>query len=340
MLNKAIIDLNAIRQNALSVKKLLPEKTKFCAVVKADAYGHGAEKVANALYPIADCFSVALVEEAVALRLSGIDKVILVLNRPICKADAETIARYDLTATVYKTNDLIMLNEAASNYNTVVRVHVKINTGMNRQGVDGIEELERILETIDNCKCVAISGVYTHYACPENDSARKKATDKFLLANNLVKRYNNNVIAHASASGGMLKGEFFDMVRIGILLYGYKPFDTDRISVIPAMRIYAPVLGERSIKAGETALYGIKPAQKSENLSLIRYGYADGLPRTETDGLFNNRCMDVSAYIGVSRGTKFINVLSDAELLAESYGTISYEILTKAAIRAEKIYIN
>lgn len=340
MLNKAIIDLNAIRQNALSVKKLLPRKTKFCAVVKANAYGHGAEKVANALYPIVDCFAVALVEEAVALRLSGIDKEILVLNSPIGTTDADAIARYDLTATVYKVGDVIMLNEAAKKEDTAVRVHVKINTGMNRQGVDDAEELKRILETIDKCGRVAINGVYTHYACPENDSMRKKATDKFLLANNLVKGYNSNVIVHASASGGMLMGEYFDMVRIGILLYGYKPFETDRISVIPAMRIYAPVTGERSIKTGEAVLYGSKPAQKPENLTLIRYGYADGLPRNEIYGIYNNRCMDVSAYTGVARGTKFINVLSDADRLAESYGTISYEILTKAAVRAEKIYID
>ena len=144
MLNKAIIDLNAIRQNALSVKKLLPQKTKLCAVVKADAYGHGAEKVANALYPIADCFAVALVEEAVALRLSGIDKEILVLNRPMGTTDADTIARYDLTATVYKVSDVIMLNEAAKKEDTAVRVHVKINTGMNRQGVDDSEKLKSL----------------------------------------------------------------------------------------------------------------------------------------------------------------------------------------------------
>ena len=81
MLNKAVIDLNVIRENALAVKRLLPKKTGFCAVVKADAYGHGAEKVANALYGIADCFAVALPEEGAALRLSGIDKDILVLTR-------------------------------------------------------------------------------------------------------------------------------------------------------------------------------------------------------------------------------------------------------------------
>lgn len=340
MLNKAIIDLSAIRTNALSVKKLLPPKTKFCAVVKADAYGHGAAKVSNALYGLADCFAVALTEEAVALRYSAIDKDILVLNKALNGEDVYLAAKYDLILTVTCENDLIEYNRIAYKSRSVVRVHLKYNTGMNRHGVTGLAELKRILAIAKGCRFISIEGIYTHFAFPENDLVRKKASNEFLLANNLIKRYNNRAIAHASASGGILKGEFFDMVRVGIMLYGYKPFPTEKLSLVPAMRVFAPVTGERILKKGESALYGFKPSDRERRIALVRYGYADGLPRTETEELFNNRCMDVSAYVNLPKGIKMINVLADAEELAARYKTTVYEILTKAAFRTEKIYLS
>lgn len=340
MLNKAIIDLSAIRSNALSIKKLLPSKTKFCAVVKADAYGHGASKVANALYGLVDCFSVALIEEAVALRYSAIDKDILILNKALNANDVYLAAKQDLILTVTSENDLIEYNRIAAKLHTVIRVHLKYNTGMNRHGITGLAELRRILAIAKSCRFISIDGIYTHFALPENDLFRKKASNEFLLANNLVKRYNNRAIAHASASGGVIKGEFFDMVRVGIMLYGYTPFPSEKITLSPAMRVYAPVTGERVLKSGESALYGFKPSNGKQRVTIVRYGYADGLSRAETEELFNNRCMDVSAYVNLPKGIKMVNVLADAEALAARCGTSVYEVLTKAALRAEKIYLS
>ena len=368
MLNKAVINLSAIRENALAVKRLLPETTKFCAVVKADAYGHGAEKVSAALYNIVDSFAVALPEEGVALRRSGIDKDVLVLTRAQY-GDAETAARFGLTLTAAEFDDLALFNAVGEKTGAAIKTHIKFNTGMNRQGFSDLSEISAALKFCAGKKGVKIEGLYSHYARPENDVARKKATNLFLLAKRLVKGYNKNAMCHISASGGTLKGEFFDMVRIGILLYGYKPYKTDDITVRPAMKIFAPVICERTLAAGETALYGDCRAKKKTRFSLVRYGYADGLPRRSARGVFNNRCMDVTAYErggvlaeetfgdgccglfcrGVSEpckdnlgaengGIKLFNVLPDADVLAGRYGTISYEILTKAAVRAEKIY--
>lgn len=338
MLNKAVIDLNVIRENALAVKRLLPKKTGFCVVVKADAYGHGAEKVANALYGIADCFAVALPEEGAALRLSGIDKDILVLTR-VGNTDLSLISDYGLIATACGAEDIRAFALFSERSHKPLRTHIKFNTGMNRQGITGLDELKAVLDRAAGTG-VKIEGLYSHYACPENDEERNNATSKFLLANNLVKHYNNNALCHISASGGVLSGEFFDMVRVGLLLYGYKPFPCARIKVTPAMRVYAPVVCERTLSVGEGALYGLKKAEKPEKLSLIRYGYADGLPRMEIERSFNNACMDVTAFRNLPRGTRFVNVLDDAEKLAAEYGTIVYELLTKAALRAEKIYLN
>lgn len=335
MLNKAIINTRIIRENAIAAKKLLPTGTRFCAVVKADAYGHGAEKVAAALYGIADCFAVALVEEGLRLRLSGIDKDILVLSRAVF-SDYALAARYNLTFTATCIEDIKQMQRFCRGCGETLSVHIKYDTGMHRQGISDLSQLERALFLAENSG-VKIEGTYSHYAYPENDYERNKATNAFLLANNLVKRYNNKAICHISASGGALKGEFFDMVRIGILLYGYKPFPA-KINVRPAMKIYAPVIGERILKGGESALYGFCPTDKAVRLSLARYGYADGLPRKNIQGLFNNRCMDVSAYTDMKSGKNFVCVMDDADRIATKYGTVSYEVLTKSAMRTEKIY--
>ncbi len=332
MRNFAVIDLVKLKNNALKIKKKLKKGVKFCAVVKADGYGHGGVEVASALYGIVDSYAVAIVEEGIALRQAGIDKDILVLIPPF-RSDLEKAVRYSLTLTATSKNDLIRIARECENQAKSVKIHIKYNTGMNRQGVDGIDELEKMLCYADK-KGLIIEGLYSHFACPENENSQKTAYNKFLLALSVAKGYNNKIIGHISASGGFLKGAQCDMVRIGILLYGYKPFPCD-FDVKPIMRLYAPVIAHRSLKKGDTALYGDKVSGRAQEISLVRYGYADGLMRKSVKGQFNNRCMDVTAVKGY---VKKALVMGDADKLAKSYGTISYEILTKVCLRAEKIY--
>ena len=131
-------------------------------------------------------------------------------------------------------------------------------------------------------------------------------------------------------------GAHFDMVRVGILLYGYLPFKCD-FEVSPIMKVYAPVLRNREVLEGQHFLYGGQRAKKPFKAGLVRFGYADGLPRQMIDGQYNNRCMDLSLE-GGAYNKKFYPVMADAGLLAERYNTISYEILTKATYRAHIIY--
>ncbi|MBQ3116072.1 MAG: alanine racemase [Clostridia bacterium] len=338
MLNKAVIDLRVLKENATAVKGLLPNSTKLCAVVKADAYGHGAEECANALYKIADCFAVALVEEGIKLRLSGIDNEILVLS-PVYPFDLENLVRYNLTATIFSLEDAILLCHQAKRQGKRARAHVKFNCGMNRQGIDTTTELENIFKEFSGDKWLDICGMYGHLSNPQNKNSLKREQNKFLLANNCVKRYNNKAICHLSSSGGVIEGAFFDMVRVGILLYGYTPYKTDAIDVKPIMKIYAPIIRERNLKKGDSALYGTCRAKADQKINLVRYGYADGLFRRATIGQFNNRCMDVTAVTDIKKENGFFVVLSSAKDLADKYGTISYEILVKSAVRAEKIYL-
>ena len=339
MLNKAFISLESIRSNANIVKKRLSNKSKLCAVVKADAYGHGMEVVANTLYNICDCFSVAFIEEAVKLKKIGIKKDVLVMV-PFCSQQVTNgiliqAVEHDIILAVHSLHQLQILNQICSQLHKGVRVHIAVDTGMNRYGAD-ILELEVLLNYINSNHYLYLDGGFSHYALPESDSVREIAKNKFLLANKLIKHYNNNATCHISASGGFLKGDYLDMVRIGLLLYGYKPFEDNSIKVNPAMKVYAPTICQRTISSKDGGLYGLKKPSNDSAVSIIAYGYADGLERKEVKGQFNNRCMDASAIYGKKEG--FVPIMLNAQDCAKKYGTISYEVLTKVAIRAEKIY--
>lgn len=335
MLNKTVIDLGALRQNAKRIKSKLDKGVKLCAVVKADAYGHGAEEVANALYNIADVFAVATTEEGIKLRIAGIDKEILVLIPPF-ESDLVRAVEANLTLAVSDRKKLERIERECLRQNRSVGVHIKYNTGMNRLGAD-LEEFERTLKFFDKNRAVRFEGVFSHFACPENDERTSEAVNDFLLAKSKAIEYNKNVICHISASGGFLKGYQFDMVRTGILLYGYEPFKSGEIKLKKVMREYAPVVERRRVKAGELFLYGDEPTDSDGVYAIVRYGYADGGLRNSGEGLQRRRCMDLSA-VQNAKG-KFVRVLFDAQREAEKRGTVCYEVLCARGRRNERIYL-
>lgn len=334
---KAVINLRNIVFNAEKIRKILPKEVKFCAVVKADAYGHGAEKVANVLYKTVDCFAVATVEEGVKLRFSGIDKDILVLTKTFDE-ELPLAVNHNLILTAGSLADLKRYAREGKRQGVKVKTHIKFDTGMRRQGITALSELKRAFGFCKNNGYVSACGMYSHFARPENDRSRKSAVKKFCAAKAVAKSF-GDVVCHISASGGFIKGEYFDMVRIGILLYGYTPFRTDVIKVKPAMQVFAPVVARRKLKRGDSALYGEKRAKNDTYITLVRYGYADGLFRSEVKGQFNNRCMDITALTGVNEKARRVAIMSDADKTAREYNTISYEVLVKCALRAEKRYI-
>lgn len=336
MRNCAIINLITVRRNAENVRKNLEPNCKFCAVVKADAYGHGAVEVANAIYGVVDCFAVALLEEGKQLRISGIDKDILVLIPPF-KEDIKEIVELSLTATVDDIFTLRQINAEAERQGKIVKVHIKYNTGMNRNGVDKINGLKRLLSQSKALKSVVIEGLYSHFGAVENKRIRNSALKEFLLANKVIKSYNKKAISHISASGGFLIGNMnFDMVRIGLLLYGYIPdgVKTD-FTVTPALSLIIPAVKRRTLDARERVGYGDKRIKRRKKITLLRFGYADGLNRGKIKGQVGNRCMDLTAIEGYCRNYK----IQDVTGLAKKYKTIPYEILTKVGTRANKKYI-
>ncbi len=357
----AIINLKNLKQNALKIKKALKKGSKFCAVVKSNAYGHGMVEVANEIYGIVDCFAVGTVEEGVALRQSGIKKDVLCLLPPT-KQEIERAVYHSLTLTVDSKEIVRKIERESAGHNKTTKLHLKFNTGMNRLGVDDLKSLEELARFASKSKHITLDGMFSHYATPEKDFLREEATNRFLLAKRLVKGYNKKATCHIGASGGFLFKKHFDMVRIGLLLYGYKPFNANSLtngnvidlSVKPAMQVYSPILKERTLRSGDAALYGSKQTNEELFIRLVAYGYADGLPRQEIGGQFSNRCMGISAQIAQKKqldangGTVKIKgeslkgyapIMLDANAVAKQYGTIPYEILTKAAITCDKIYI-
>lgn len=332
MRNIAVIDLRTLKNNAEKVRKRLPAGVKFCAVVKADAYGHGACECAAALYKTVDCFAVALVEEGIALRLSGIDKNILVLI-PVTEKDVRRAVEYGLTLSVASIKDVSLLEREGKRQNKAVKVHVAYNSGMNRLGV-GDEELDGLIGKLKKCRYIKAEGFFSHYACSENGKRRVDSLKRFLSAAKKMQAVYPDIIRHISASGGFICGDYLDMVRIGILLYGYKPFAAN-INVKPVMRVYSHTVAKRKVKKGELALYGENPLKKDTEFSLVRVGYADGFLRKKSGALINNRCMDMSAIEGKFDG----RIMDNAEKIAEQTDTISYEVLCAAACRAEKKYL-
>lgn len=348
MLNIAYVNLRTLLNNALEIRNALPAKTKFYAVVKADGYGHGAAAVANALYLMTDGFCVASVEEGVLLRHTGIDKEIITLV-PTDDEGFRMAIKNDLTLPVASANEARRINCEARRLCKIAKVHIAVNTGMNRFG-ETVPNLWKIVGEAKSLESLSVTGVFSHFYNPQDDESVKKQTEIFDAAVKTVKEAFPCAVAHIAASGGTIKGAFYDAVRVGLLLYGYYPFKCKLdIKVKPCMNVVSSVVELRRTVSGENALYGDYRIETDEDYAIIRFGYADGLPRREVDGQLNKRCMDVTAvkmggsYNQFSKKTKkngkFYILYKNADELAEKYDTISYDVLTSVAKRAVKIYL-
>ncbi len=331
----AIIDVAKLKNNIKEIKKLAG-RAKVCAVVKANAYGHGSVGVSRLIEPFVDFFAVALTEEGIELRLSGIQKPILILI-PFVDYDTERAVRYGLSLTVEDVEQIKAVDCIAKEIIETAFVHIKVDTGMHRFGVQP-NRLNDLLKASKDCKNVTVEGVYSHFYCAENPLAVEDQFKKFSNCVNRVKDVYPKAIAHISASGGVLAGSKYnlDMVRAGLLIYGYKPFESERVTVEPIMQIKAKKLKTNRILKGGHVLYGEHTLSKDTDATLVRVGYADGFLR-HSDGIINNRCMDVTA-LEADDDCEWVTVFDGAEQPAKYADTITYEILCGLTARSQVIY--
>lgn len=318
----AKINLRAIHSNAVHLKSLAYGKKLF-AVVKADAYGHGAVAVAHALSDIADCFCVAIVDEGVELRAAGISNPVLVLTPPMDKDDALRMSAYNLTATVADGHTARLCRG--------LRVHIKINTGMNRYGCPP-NDLAALLPQLEDC---CVSGIYSHIYAPRSSKSTAEQLACFSRCADYVKSRNPSAVAHFAATAGIYLGSdyFFDAVRPGIGLYGYTPDGFSDEKLTPALKLFARRVQIVSPPFGGGV--GYAEAQRTySSLSTYRAGYADGLARTYPLGE-GNLCMD--SFISQEEEEELC-IMSDADAYASALGTISYEVLCAVTKRSLRIY--
>lgn len=261
---------------------------KVWAVVKANAYGHGAVPVAQAaLQAGAQGLCVAIVDEGVALRRAGATCPILLLSEQPPEM-AELIVGYNLTPTISTTRGAAMLATAAAMADRTVAVHIKIDTGMHRMGVapNEVVQLAKFVQSYDS---LSIEGVYTHFAVADEPSHPSNATQmaRFTECLDALKEVGvEPSLVHAANSAAALANpdSRFSMVRIGIAMYGLRPGPgvADLCAgLIPAMSLKARVSAVRWVDAGEAVSYGLRtPLEQSSLIATIPLGYADGVPRT------------------------------------------------------------
>lgn len=362
------INLANLGFNFLSVKKCLGDRIKYMAVVKADAYGHGAIRCARKLEEVGvDWFAVALPEEGFELRMNGITKPILCLGS-FWKGQEGEILRYQITPVVFELEKAEILSKLAGKLGKKVSVHIKIDTGMNRVGVrfDRLEEFARKLKAFENLE---VEGLMTHFAAADCDrDFTMLQINRFQKAVQVFKKYGFSPVyfdmANSPASVGYEEARG-NMVRLGGLIYGIwediLPDWVDKPHLKRVMSFHTKVSLLKEVPAGEAIGYGL--TFKTARLSVIAslpVGYNDGYPRLLSNRarvLLNNTyapvvgrismdwtLIDVTDVGRVKVGDEVLLIGErngfevSVEELARLCNTISYEITCGISKRVYRIY--
>lgn len=369
------IDLNAIRHNASAVKKMIGSGRHMMAVVKADAYGHGAVRVAKtALNSGADYLGVATVDEGIKLREGLVNAPILMLAEPPASAIPLLLA-YKIMPAVYSSEFAIKYAEAADSMGLRAPYHLAINTGMNRIGVRW-DEVVNFMHQIGFHRALELEGVFTHFAtadCPETLDFHIQAKRYIEAVEGLRAAGINPGIVHCANSAAAIRypDVRFDMVRLGIGLYGYQPCPetTPLIELRPAMSVHARITDTRLVPMSEGVSYGLNyRSPGSVKICTVPVGYGDGLRRglsSRTDFLVDgvrcrqvgNICMDQCMFevdlrsyarrrrVDPQVGDEVLIVgqqgdaMVTIEEMCETLGTIPHELCIGFAQRMPRYYV-
>ena len=287
----AEIDLGRLRRNLQLIRRDLPVPVKWLAVVKDEAYGHGALDVARiALEEGAWGLGLSTLEEAMLLREGGITAPLLLLGERQ-EAELEWCAAHDLTVCVNEPHNVRRLAKIAAGLGKRVPVHIKIHTGMSRFGVRWDEALPLIEQVLAE-KSLALEGVMTHFA-QSDETDKAFANLQFArfteVLQSLEQRKIRVPLRHACNSGGYLDlpHAHLDLVRTGILMYGVFPSQVCRRlpGIEPVMSVKAKIAAIQKLKPGEVVGYGMRYSAKTERrIAILPIGYGDGFPRVRNEG--------------------------------------------------------
>ena len=279
---RALIHLDRFLDNFRIIQEIIGQERHICVPVKADAYGHGAKAITQAsLNAGAFCFAVADIQEGALLRKDGITVPILLFSQ-ILPYEIPEIIKNNLTPLVSDLEFIQILDDAAKATNTRLPVHLKIDTGMGRMGCT-TEDALKLAKKISSCSYLEYAGTLTHFACADSSETDdiEYTEGQIALFNKAIKEIQmegiDPGIVHAANSGAVIlhPKAWYDMVRPGILLYGY-----NSVSVKPIMELRAKVVYLKQVKKGRCVSYGRTwTAEKDTTIGVVQIGYADGLPR-------------------------------------------------------------
>ena len=364
----ANIDLDAIYKNVSNAKALLKPGTKLMAIIKADAYGHGAKQVAETIDPIVDAYGVAILEEGVELRKAGIDKPILILGftpEPLYEA----MIKYDIATAVFQLDMAEKISAAASRLGKQAKIHIALDTGMSRIGFKQDEESLEVIKKIAKLPYIFIEGCFTHFARMDEED-KTKAMTQFEKYMDFVEKIEGCGIElpvkHVSNSAGIIEKQEvnLDMVRDGICVYGLYPSDEvnkENLELTPAMEIKSYVSFVKELEPGvEIGYGGTYTTERETRVATIPVGYADGYPRALSNKghvlingmsapILGRVCMDqfmvdVTDIDNVEEGTMVTLVGRDGdenisiEEISEMSHSFNYEFVCDVGKRIPRVY--
>ena len=279
------VDLGAVRANTRRLAALA-DPAALLAVVKADGYGHGAVPVARAALDAgASWLGVALVEEGTALRAAGLDAPVLVLSEPPAAA-AGHVVDTRLTPVVYTEPGIEALAKVVADRaaDDPLPVHLKVDTGMHRVGCSP-DDAPNLVAAVQARPELRLEGICTHFAVadePERPETRAQLEEFGRLVAGLEGAGTRPPIVHAANSAGLLQfpDARFDLVRVGIALYGVAPGPGTAVALDPALSLRARVTYVKALPAGARVSYGLRYAlERPGRVATVPVGYADGVPR-------------------------------------------------------------
>ena len=372
----AEINLNSIEYNFRNIKNKLSERTKILCVLKADAYGHGAEFLVKEYEKLgADWYGVSNIDEAVQLRNAGAKKPILIFGYTNPEM-VETLYKYDISQAVFSLQYAQKLSEICEKIGSKIKIHIKVDTGMSRigffcQSEESINNSAKEIKQLKNLKNLEIEGIFTHFSVSDDMTNNTEYTLK--QYNNfcsIIKKIENEgmkiPIKHCCNSGGIIScpGMHMDMVRAGVILYGLYPSEEvkDKIDLKPAMQLKTVVSQVKEIPENTSVSYGRTfVSNKKMKIASVSIGYADGyslkfsntaelLIHGKRAKIVGRVCMDqlmidITDIEDVKEGDEVTVFGTDnpqnisVDELAKIAGTINYEIVCLIGKRVPRIYI-
>ena len=359
----AEIDLSLFNNN-IKIIRSIANGVKLHKIVKADAYGHGIVEISRASEKFgADILGVATVEEGIKIREAGIKLPIIVLFQNF-KDEAELICKYNLMPVISNDECLEYYDRYLKKHGALLKIYIKVDTGLNRMGARP-EEVLPLARKVLSYDTLTIEGINTHYAAADmrDEYSKEFTNNQIKIFNEVMLNLRNNGIkinnAHTANSAALLsyKDTYFDIVRAGIILYGYT-YDSYDLGIKPILNLKSKVLLIRKIKKGESISYGMTwRADKDTNVAVVPIGYADGIPRKLSNNwevkikgkyypLRGRVCMDS---IIVDIGNDDIKTEDEvlifgnderinANTLAKRIESISHEVLVNIGERVTRVY--